>query len=175
MSSPITYVWTGEVMKPLGAGSRLTAEHEFVSGEVYRLERVHERSEGSHRHYFAAINMAWQNLPEVLAHRWKDPERLRKWALIQSGFFVPTTYPAQTKGEARRMARYVVDTADDEIQVEVEGCVVLIKKAMSQSYRAMPGKEFARSKEAVLNIVSALIGTDASDLQRQVEDPPHAA
>jgi hypothetical protein len=54
-------------------------------GEIITVEEVKERSAKSHRHYFAVINEAWQNLPEDLADEFPNAEALRKRALIKNG------------------------------------------------------------------------------------------
>lgn len=122
---------------------------------------VEHRSSESHRHYFACIADAWGNLPEVLADEYPSPEHLRHFALIKAGYCTETKVVCATNGDALRLAAYSTD-ADKFALVNVMGRVVTIWRAESQSVPAMGGKKFQESKEAVLRVISAMIGADAA-------------
>ena len=80
---PIPMRWEGDVMRPRSA--RLADKH-FVVGMTYRLVEHQERSTATHNHYFAAINEAWQSLPDHLMAEYPSPEHLRKKMLIRAGY-----------------------------------------------------------------------------------------
>lgn len=164
MSAPLIYHWDGECMKPLGHFAK-AADKFFVIGQNYRLEIVQPRSVESHRHYFAVLNEAWANLPEVHAGRWATVDHLRKWALVQAGYRHETTYVAHSKAEAVRFAAFM-RSLDDYAVVTVEGNCVHHCRAKSQSMAEMSRKEFGESKQAVLEVVAKLIGVSSDDLAR---------
>lgn len=161
---PLIYEWDGDAMKPLGRFASL-ANKQFVVHERYRLEVVQDRSFESHKHYFAAVTEAWNNLPEIHANRWRTPDHLRKWALIQAGYKNETTYIAKTKAEAHRFAGFL-HSLDEFAEVEVDGCLIAYRTAKSQDYKSMSRKEFQESKDGVFRVLSDLIGVSVSDLKQ---------
>jgi hypothetical protein len=141
----------------------------FVIGEQYRLEIVHERSQASHAHYFACINSAWQSLPETMGDRFPTAEHLRKYALVQAGYRDERSIVCASRAEALRVAAFV-KPMDTYAIVTTSEAVVRVFTAQSQSYRAMGKTQFAASKEAVLAIVSEMIGTDVAALRLSQDD-----
>jgi hypothetical protein len=162
---PVLYQWDGEAMRPVGRWQQLAIE-QCVPGERYMLEPVGDRSMADHRHYFAWLADAWANLPEQWEGRWPDPDRLRKWALVQAGYCTTTTYRARTRDEAERYIASMLDF-DDELEIERIRTRVIVKKAESQSFPAMSQRRFRESKEAVINVVSMLIGVTPQTLKRE--------
>lgn len=160
--APHLFRYDGEAMVPLRPKA---ADRDFVVGEVYRLEIVEERSAASHRHYFASINEAWQNLPEEAADRFATPEDLRKFALIKTGFHDSRSIVASSKAEASRIAAFIRGGSDFTIVV-VNGSTITEYRAKSQSLRAMGKQEFQASKDAVLGYISDLIGVKPSELEQ---------
>ena len=159
---PIAFTWNGEVMVPLQP--RL-ADRYYVVGETYRLEPREDRSQISHNHYFASIQEAWQNLPEHDAERFATADHLRKWALITAGYRDERSIVCASKAEALRVAAFI-KPLDDFAVVTAYECVITVYTAKSQSMRAMGKKQFQRSKDKVLDIVSAMIGVGADDLKK---------
>lgn len=164
---PLLYQWDGECMRPLGRFARL-ADQQFVVGQNYRMDTIEERSAESHRHFFACVEQAWLNVPEIHAGRWATPDHLRKWALIQAGFRKETTFVASSKAEAIRLAGYL-QTLDEYAVIAVDGRVVTRATAKSQSIREMPRKEFQDSKQAVLDVLADLIGVDPTQLATEAK------
>lgn len=159
---PLAFDWTGDAMSPK---LPKLADRYYVVGEVYRLAPHEDRSAVSHRHYFATINEAHGNLPEELAERLPTPEHLRKFALIKAGFCKSHAMTFTTKGEAMKTGAFI-RPMDEFAVVDVDGLVVTVYAAESQSMRAMGKKRFQESKDAVLRIVSELIGTDPTTLRQ---------
>lgn len=163
---PITFRWDGEAMTPATPFMARLADKTFVIGENYRLTEEHERSAASHRHLFAAIHDAWMNLPEEMADRFPTSESLRKWALIKAGYRDERTFVASSRAEALRLAAFVRPT-DDFAIVTATGATVTIWTAKSQSVKAMGGKAFQASKQAVLDVIADLIGVSPETLSRE--------
>lgn len=164
MDAPVIYQWTGEAMVPQARFARL-CDRQFVVGEHYRLVPHEDRSAASHRHFFAAVNDAWENLPEHLAERFPTSEHLRKWALIKAGFRDERTLVAASKAEAQRLAAFV-RPMDDFAVVVVSEATVTVYTAKSQSVRAMGKAAFQASKDGVLSVLSEMIGVPPATLAR---------
>lgn len=162
MTAPLHYTWDGESFAPLPRFARL-ADKQFVVGEQYRLEVCEERSRASHNFFFASISEAWKNLPDDLAERFQTPDHLRKFALIKSGYHDERSVVCASKAEAQRIAAFI-KPIDDYAIVVVNEATVRFFTAKSQSMKAMGKKDFAASKTAVLDVVSAMIGVDTKAL-----------
>lgn len=156
MGAPILFRWSGEAMVPLPRFHN-AVNAEFVVGEVYPLVVEAQRSTASHNHFFAAVADLWANLPETIAHRWPTPEHLRKFALVQTGFRDERTHVCASKAEAQRLRAFAAPL-DEYAVVVVHEATVVVMTAKSQSRKAMGAADFQRSKTAVLDYVSDLIG-----------------
>lgn len=166
MSSPIAVRYEGDgAFSAPGAYWARKADADFVIGETYRLVEYQDRSTATHNHQFAWLHEAWQSLPERLAELYPTPEHLRKRALIQAGYYDETAIDAGTTAAALRVAAYL-RAADDFTHVIVKGAYVLVRKAKSQSRRAMDKAAFQASKNAIMDIIAAMLGVTAGDLQQ---------
>jgi hypothetical protein len=170
MTAPVIFQWDGDAMKPLARFEKLCAK-QYVVGLEYPMVVQEQRSRASHNQYFAAIQDAWDNLPEIHAGRWPTPEHLRKWALVQAGYRVEKTIVAKTKADALRISAFV-QSLDEWAVVLVNGNIVAHYTAKSQSLSAMDRKEFQASKQAVLDVLDKLLGLEPGSLTRQ--SPPLA-
>lgn len=166
-NSPMTFRWDGEAMVPMPRFHNM-ANARFVVGETYTLVEHQERSDISHRHYFASVKKAWDNLPEIYADQpWaQSPEHLRKFCLIRAGYSDSHTLVCSSKAEAQRVARFM-RPIDEYAVVTVQEATVTRFTAQSQSYRAMGKDEFQRSKELVLDQLAHLIGVDRQQLSKE--------
>lgn len=166
MSHPILPMWfqwsDDEVLVPR---SKVVAAQHFVIGQYYRMGEVEERSETSHRHEFAFLREAWKNLPENLAPLYPSPEHLRKRALIDAGWYDEQIIDAGNNAVAIRIAA-VARGYDEFALISVTENLVIIRTAKSQSRRKMNKQDWQKSKTAVLEIVSAMIGVEPSELSR---------
>lgn len=161
-TSPILFQWDGEAMVP--RRPRIADKH-FVVGQIYPLEVREDRSHVSHAHYFACIANAWQNLPEDLAERFRNPDALRKFALIKAGYRDERSIACASKAEAQRLAAFI-EPMDSFAVVVVSEATVSVFTAKSQSMRAMGKVEFQKSKDAVLDVLAKMLGTTAAELGR---------
>jgi hypothetical protein len=153
---PINFQWDGVAMVPASPFFARMCDKRFTVGEVYRLEEISERNMASHRHFFASIAEAWQNLPDYMSERFPTSEHLRRYALVKSGFCDQRTIVCSSKAEAQRMAAFV-RPMDEFAVVTANESVVTVYTAKSQSVRAMGKADFERSKTAVLEYVASLI------------------
>lgn len=160
----LPFVWDGEAMQ-IRPGFQRQADQTFCVGETYALTVVEDRSAASHRHYFAAVNVAWANLPDHLAERWPSAEHLRKAALIRAGYRDERSFACSSRAEAIRMAAFL-KPIDDFAMVALSGTTVLVLTAKSQSVRAMGKAVFQESKDAVLNALAEMIGVEPETLAR---------
>lgn len=161
--APLTFTWDGEAMVP--KVPRL-ADKYFVVGEVYPLIVHEERSINSHRHYFASVHDAWQNLHEDYAADFATSEHLRKYALIKAGYCDRRSIVCASKAEAVRFGAFV-KPIDEFAIVTVSEATVTVYTAQSQSMKAMGKVDFQASKTAVLDIVSAMIGVKPAQLKHE--------
>ena len=163
--------WDGDALTPTGHYGLSAAREAMEPGDVVIVEIDHPRSQNSHRHQFAEINEAWRHLPESLQEApWAaSPETLRKHALIATGFADTYSIDCGAKATAERV-RMVLASAEAGKHgyaiAKVRGPLVVVWTPQSQSMRAMGGKRFQESKQAVLNWIAAQIGVDAEELQR---------
>lgn len=162
--SALPFLWDGSAMVP-ARGFAKRCDAEFTIGVVYNLEVVEARSAKSHAHYFAAINDAWQNLPEDQTDRFPTSEHLRKWCLIRAGFAEQRQIVAASKAEALRLSAFI-KPMDTYAVVTARDAVVTVWTSESQSMRAMGKERFQASKSAVLEILALMIGTDPVELGR---------
>ncbi len=135
------------------------ADKHYVVGMNYLLVEHHERSEVSHRHFFATVNELWQSIPDHLAGEYPTAEHLRKKMLINTGFCDERDIVLNTKADALRVAALSREL-DEYAVVVVRDHVVRVYRAKSQSTKAMGKADFQASKTAVLDAIHALLGID---------------
>jgi len=161
---PIVARWTGEELTPIGR-SRADCDAELVIGQIYRLERIEDRSQASHAHQFAWLAEAWRNLPDDLVDDYPTPEHLRKRALIQAGYFDETIIDVGNRAGALRVAT-ALRGIDDFAYVAVRGSIVVRRVAKSQARGKMDKRAFQESKTAIMEIIAGLIGVTPEALQQ---------
>lgn len=164
MTQPIAARYNGTGFDLLPRFQRI-ADERFVIGQIYTLEEREERSSASHRHFFACVREAWANLPEEYDGRWATDTHLRKWALIQVGYRDEETIVCGSKAEALRLSA-MVKRLDDFSVVVVRDAVVTVLRAKSMSQKAMDKATFQKAKDAVLSMLSTMIGTTPAQLER---------
>lgn len=165
---PIRFMWKDGAMHP----ERRMAEYcqrEFGEGEIVTMLRHEDRSDASHRHYFAAIHEAWSNLPVPAEGdeepMWsKSPEHLRHWALIKAGYCDVNDLVCMNNDQANIIAAFVKSMNPYAIIV-VKGDVIRRYIAKSQSIKAMNRQEFEESKRKVLDVIATLLDISRSRLE----------
>ena len=159
-----SFTWNGEAMIPMRPKA---ADKEYVIGTVYWLEEVSDRSWISHRHEFAWIKQAWDNLPETFADMFPSPEHLRKAALIATNWHRETIIDAGNRAAAARVAFYA-RSEDEFARVVARGSTVKVQKARSQrmhGHDRMTREEFQKSKSDILEWIAELIGVEPERLR----------
>lgn len=168
---PIPFAYEGQgVFRALPRFVGLCAEH-YGQGEVVNLAPQEERSEVSHRHEFVWLKEAWQTLPDHIAADYPSAEHLRKRALIATGWCHVRDYPCPSRKEAVRLAAALNAEVDEYTVVIVAEDVVRVCRAKSQARNKMKAADFQRSKQDILEWVSALLGADPEQLSRAGQEP----
>lgn len=162
---PLLWTWDAEaaVMRPRPAFIA-EAKRVYVDGGIYRLGEIEHRSDVSHNHQFAWLNEAWKNLPEHYAQEFPSAEHLRKWALIQAGYYNETLIDVGSNAVAISVAK-AMRSMDEFSQIVVRGDLVVRREAKSQKKSEMDKAEFQASKTAMMEIVAPMIGVTANELQ----------
>lgn len=151
------------------------AKRQFHDGEEYTLVILEARSRKSHNGYFAQISDAFDNLPETMSARWPTSEHMRKWVLIETGWFDEKEFEFEgvnAARDARRLGLFI-RTEDDfarifPVQIEPRKWKVIVRRAKSQAMDAMRTKEtFEASKKAVLDWLEHAIGVERGTLARE--------
>jgi len=157
--------WTDNgVMRPISSLWSRRADAQWVVGARYMMHAEEERSDNSHRHFFASVNEAWMNLPDDLAARFPSADHLRYWALIKAGFYNERTLPCPTPEMAQQVAAFVRPSESYAIITVDEDCIVRVFTPRSQSYRSMDRATFQDSKTKVLAVISDLLGVTPAQL-----------
>lgn len=161
------------------------AAAQFRDGEDYPLEVKEQRSSAEHKHYFAVINNAFDNISDAeTLELLSTPNKLRQWALIQSGWCDVTVFgplPKKAAINAARTAAINFRSKDDYVEItmrsshdeetgEINGYAVVIKTAKSQSRASMDKEDFRKSKTDVLDLLAGQIQVKRRDLERSAKD-----
>ena len=165
----IRFVWDGSHMIP-AKGYAARAEKAFVPFETYNLEAREERSSAEHGHYFAAVAEAFDNLSEQNSERLRTPNHLRKWALIETGWFDEKVTDCGSQEIALRMAAFTrgleANHHQDYCEIIVRGPALVVRTAKSQSQKAMGKDVFRASKKDVLDLLADMVGVNRTLLER---------
>jgi hypothetical protein len=159
----LKFLWRDGVLVPDGARVARYCDESFGEGEVVTMERHEERSDASHRHYFACIKEAWSNLPER-DERFPTPDALRKWALIKNNYCTKTEIVLDTPEQAHTVAAFTGNA--EGVIIVVRENVVVKYTAMSQSTAAMGKQVFQQSKDLVLDTIAELIAVKRKRLEQ---------
>lgn len=180
---PVVFVWrevhlvdadgvitTRRMMDPLLRYDNV-AGRQFSDGEEYPLVVLEARTRASHNHYFATVGEAFQNVPEALAARWPTVDHMRKWVLIETGWFDEKEFDCPDEHFAKRLALFI-RTEDSFARISIHRLEngtfkVIVRRAKSQSAASMPKQEFEDSKRDVLDYLASMIDVKASDLKKQ--------
>lgn len=181
MTQPVAFVWkevadpdegTGELVLAMVPVPRYrnVAKRQFGEpGSEHVLEPIAERSMASHSQYFAALKDAFDNLPENVAHRWPTVEHFRKYLLILADKCETRWIACRDEEHAAKTALFMREV--DEFAVigisKDDKTVVVVKRAKSQSMRAMGKREFEESKRAVLDLAERFTGVSRTQAMRE--------
>ena len=158
--------WSGDALVPASDYWQVQAAAHFGKreGEIVWIVEQDEPSDRSRNHYFAVLADAHANLPPDMAKLYPTPEHLRAMALILCGHFNPQPpIICETDAEAQRLATYVRSREAFSV-VHLNGNVVQVLTAKSQSARAMGSAMFQKSKQDVFEFVADLLGVTVEEL-----------
>jgi hypothetical protein len=162
------FKWDGEAMRPHLIEQ---AARQYTVGENYYLDAVDEawdeKTESFRRAYFAMMREAFRNLPETVA-RFRDHRHLRKWALIKLGYANEQDLVCESVADALRFTAYLGRVQPESV-VSCKANVIKIWTAQSQRRSAMRPDEFKDSANAVLDLLSDIIGVNVRDLRRNAD------
>lgn len=158
---PCAFNWDGEAMRPV---SPARADRLYTVGERYTFVPHEDRSAASHNHEFAWLHNAWHTLPEALADLYPTPEHLRKRALIEAGYYTEQAVDAGSHAAALRVAA-AFRSREEFSLVIVRGPIVILRTAKSQSRRSMDKEEFQKSKTAILEVITDMVGVSQDELE----------
>lgn len=162
---PLLFRWEGDGFVPANNYVARRADQLYVVGELYRLTEHHDRSSETHRHYFACLGDAWQNLPEHLQAEYPTPEHLRKKLLVRCGYADERSIVCASKAEALRLSAFI-RPMDDYAVVVVREAVVRVFTAQSQSMKAMGKKVFQESKSKVIDALDDLLDVERGTIAK---------
>lgn len=153
-------------------------KRQFEAGEEYVLAPIEERLMASHRQFFAAIRDGFMNLPEKIAERWPTDTHLRRWLLIETGYFDEKEFDCPDEKFARRLATFI-RTEDEYARISVhrpsgqgDSWRVIVRRAKSQAVPAMKKQEFEASKKDVLDLLEHLTSVPRGTLKREAGRNP---
>lgn len=109
------------------------------------------------RRYFAIISECFDSLPDDLAERFKSKEHLRKWCLVKAGWCEMQTIAV---GKTVRQVAEMMRKLDPHAVIAVNGEVITVFTAKSQSRKNQPKPQFMETAEKVYDILSKMLGTD---------------
>lgn len=150
MSEALWYRWNGAAMMPTQPE---LAARQFWAGGIYLLEPPREERQGArHRAYFATLHDDWARLDRP---EFPTPEHLRKFALIQKGWRDERTLACRSYASALEIAKFC-QPLDPYAVLSIEGSLLRVWTARSQSYAAMGREDFNASMDAVLDYCASL-------------------
>ena len=164
---PLNFKYANGAMWPVRPDA---AERVYDAGKTYRLVEYTERSGKSHRHFFAVLRNAWDNLPEELAGRFPSPEHLRSYALIKAGFYNERHIDLATRTDAIQVASFI-EPFDEFAIIVTDETLVTIYTPKSQSARSMGAKEFQASKDKVFGVLAKMLNITVDALVSNTNDP----
>lgn len=142
------------------------AQRQYTLDGEYVLDELDERSEASHRQYFAAINDGFRNLPESVAANFSSAEHLRAWCLIECGYHEERIIDCESEREAKRYATFIrIEKLHARLKRREDKLVVQYPR--SQAYGAMNKHEFEKSKRDVLELIESMIELHRGALMKE--------
>jgi len=168
-AQPIVFEW--KALDVLGEGGEVVqtwamvpvpryqnvARRQFGDGGEHIMEESAERSRASHSAYFAALHDLFQSIPENIAARWPTETHFRRWLLIETGWFEEKEFDLLSEKHARALGNYI-RIEDEYARIAIRGTKVIIRRAKSQSLKAMGAADFKQSKKDVLDLAEQMVG-----------------
>lgn len=164
---PVAFVWSGREMVPLDRFRPLAAR-QFKPGQEYALVPHQGRSEKAHGLYFKAVDLGWKNLPHDVAERFPTSDHFRRWCLIQEGYADEHTMVCDSASKARATAA-LCRSLDGYAVIRIDGPIVIVWTAQSQSHHAMGHDAFTASMQKVLERIADMLGITVAKLTEEAK------
>jgi hypothetical protein len=142
-------------------------EHYEIGADV-ALEEIVQRSGASHRHFFATIKEAWNNLAEEHTEDFPTAEHLRARAMIESGYCTITDEIFDSHEDAQKAGRWIRKRSPYAV-IKINGNVMRVFDAESLAMHgpnAMRKERFEQCKRDVLDWIAPLARTTRSDVEK---------
>jgi hypothetical protein len=165
---PIICTWEGDGFKPLPGRPLDAARERYKPGERVALVRYDQRSRLSHDHYMVTVRAAWQNWPEDYPVAIASEDQLRKHALIRTDHYDESACAFASPEDAGAYIA-MMTRAVDYAEFSTFEDVVIIRIAKTQRKKLMGSAVFQKSKEDVLDFLSAIVGVDVTTLTAEAK------
>lgn len=163
----IAFIWDGAAMIPLERFRGL-ASRQFRPGVEYSMVPHRDRSDAAHGLYFKTIELAWKNLPEDIAARFPTSEHLRKWCLVKEHYADEHSMLCANEAQAQSTA-VLARALDGYAIIQLNGPIVTVWTAKSQSRHAMGHDLFNESMNKVLERLADMLGISSADLTEEAK------
>jgi len=163
----VAFIWDGGAMIPLDRYRGL-ASRQFRPGVEYALIPHRERSDAAHGLYFKAVQLAWKNLPEDMAARFPTAEHLRKWCLVKEHYADEHSMLCANEAQAQSTA-VLARALDGYAIIQINGPIVTVWTAKSQSRHAMGHEMFTESMNKTLERMADMLGISSQQLTEEAK------
>lgn len=163
----VGFLWDGGAMIPLERYRGL-ASRQFRPGVEYALVPHRERSDAAHGLFFKCCELAWKNLPEEVAPRFPTSEHLRRWALIKEGFADEHTMLCSSEAQAQSTG-VLARSLDGYAVIQIDGPIVRVWTAKSQSRHAMGHDAFIDSMNKTMERMADMLGISSAQLAEEAK------
>lgn len=165
-AGPVVCTWEGDAFRPLPGRALDAARERYTFGERVALVPYDQRSRLSHDHFMVTVRAGWQNWPEDYPVAIANEDQLRKHALIRTGYYDESACAFASPEDA---ASYIamMTRAVDYAEFSTLDTVVVVRIAKTQKKKLMGAQAFQKSKEDVLDFLSAAVGVDVTTLKAE--------
>lgn len=143
-------------------------------GSVFPVNSKHKRSSPQHRRFFAVCRAAYIHWPELdQDFRPRNEDHLRYWLTAEAGKFTVTKtvrFESVDPVKGYWVMRALLDNCeDDRMFLELDGDVLIQKRALSVAHDAMDQKEFNELQDAVEALLQERFGFSVEKLLIETE------
>lgn len=130
------------------------------------------RSLPQHRRYMALCAAAFEHWPSVdTDFRPRSASHLRYYLEVQAGAFDVTKTARILSADPDKlyalMLAFLQHSDDEKLFIELDGNLLIEKKARSVAFEEMPHEDFTKLVNAVTEIIENAIGVNAEQLLRE--------
>jgi hypothetical protein len=144
-------------------------KRQYRAGQEYVLVDHRERSDESHRHFFACVRKGWENLPEDIAWKYPTQEHLRKACLVKEGYADQADHVCISHDAAVALAA-LIRKIDPYAVMQIHDDILTIWTAQSQDHASMGHEVFQQSKTKILERIADMCGITLADLTKNAKE-----